>query len=159
MASCGCARKQTGRAGLSPGRDNDRKPVALSLSPPTNNAERYCIDAQTSAAMTKVATFQMDGEEYTIGDAHHILHVWPTAGEWAGPVGDFRLEVETGDLPGAVAVCADGLTRVSTAADDWRARNIVPDRDLELLILRPATWDEQSDRVESQPCVHGGHGD
>jgi len=58
-----------------------------------------------------------------------------TGGNWAGPIGEFRLVVDKGDPSNLVSFCADGVKKISATEFEVRKKNFVPSKDLNVLIL------------------------
>lgn len=93
----------------------------------------YCIDKAFLAAVRKAAK----GADYPPFTEARIAYILKTGGNWAGPIGSFRLTVDKGSPKNLVSFCASGVrkigpTRFEVRKTDWR-----PENDLSILILRP----------------------
>ena len=64
-----------------------------------------------------------------------LSYVITSGGNWAGPIGDFRLVVDKGDPRNLVSFCETGVRRISPTQFEVRHRNWRPDRDLAVLIV------------------------
>ena len=98
-------------------------------------AARYCIDSDFLAAVDRAVA--RTGEERPTFDEQWIGYILTTGGNWRGPIGDFRLVVDKGDPDYLVSFCGEGVRRISPTQFEMRRRNWRPDRDLDILILRP----------------------
>jgi hypothetical protein len=94
---------------------------------------RYCIDSSFLAAVERAKK----GGDYAPFTESRIAYVLKTGGNWARPIGDFRLVVDKGSTANLVSFCARGVkkigpTRFEVHKTDWR-----PENDLWILILKP----------------------
>jgi len=94
---------------------------------------RYCIDAAFLAAVER----GKGGAEYPPYTEQRIAYVLKTGGNWAGPIGHFRLVVDKGSPRNLVSFCASGVRKTGPTTFEVRKTNWRPDRDLSILILRP----------------------
>jgi hypothetical protein len=101
--------------------------------------DQYCIDAGTSKAMAK-ALLNPDGDEYgNFGTSWNIAYVLRTANSWAGPIGKFTLTLDKGAPDNVISLCAEGVKKTGPTTFVIEKTDYVPDRDLEILIVQPAT--------------------
>ncbi|HWT12207.1 MAG TPA: DUF4424 domain-containing protein [Allosphingosinicella sp.] len=98
-------------------------------------AARYCIDSAFLAAVDRAAA--RTGEERPTFDEQWIGYILTTGANWRAPIGEFRLVVDKGDPGNLVSFCGEGVQRISPTRFEMRRRNWRPDRDLDILILRP----------------------
>jgi hypothetical protein len=66
-----------------------------------------------------------------------IAYILKTGANWRAPIGDFRLVVDKGDARNIVSFCATGTRKISPTRFEVRRSNWRPDRDLDILIVRP----------------------
>jgi hypothetical protein len=95
--------------------------------------DRYCIDSAFLAAVKKgqgTANYPPYTEE-------RIAYVLKTGGNWAGPIGDFRMVIDKGSPANLVSFCASGVKKIGPTTFEVRKTNWKPDRDLSILILKP----------------------
>jgi uncharacterized protein DUF4424 len=64
-----------------------------------------------------------------------ISYILTTGGNWAGPIGEFRLVVDKGDPSNLASFCADGVKKISPTEFEVRKKNFKPSKDLNVLIL------------------------
>ena len=95
--------------------------------------DRYCID---SAFLAGVKTAQGKWR-YPPFTEQRIAYVLKTGGNWAGPIGDFRMVIDKGEPANLVSFCASGVKKIGPTIFEVRKRNWTPDRDLSILILKP----------------------
>jgi hypothetical protein len=101
--------------------------------------DQYCIDAGTSKAMAK-ALLNPDGDEYgNFGTSWNIAYVLRTANSWAGPIGKFTLTLDKGAPENVISLCAEGVKKTGPTTFVIEKTDYVPDRDLEILVVQPAT--------------------
>lgn len=103
--------------------------------------DRYCIDEGTSKAMVKRLTSGEGEEQMTMGVAHNIAYVLRTANSWAGPIGHFKLTIDKGAEENIISLCADGLEKTSPTTFVMEKTDFTPERDLEILLVKPMDWD------------------
>lgn len=102
--------------------------------------DRYCIDAGTSRAMAKRLLTGEGDEQMTMGVAHNIAYVLRTANSWAGPIGHFRLTIDKGAEENIISLCADGIKKTGPTTFVMEKTDFVPERDLEILLVKPMNW-------------------
>ena len=98
-------------------------------------AGRYCIDQAFMAGVRKV--MKARGQEYPPFHEERIDYILTTGGNWAGPIGDFRLVIDKGEPDILVSFCADGVRKIGPTQFEVRKTNFKPARDLLILFLKP----------------------
>jgi hypothetical protein len=94
---------------------------------------RYCIDKAFVAGVERA----QGAADYAPFTEQRIAYVLKTGGNWAGPIGDFRMVIDKGDPANLVSFCASGVKKIGPTTFEVRKRNWTPDRDLSILILKP----------------------
>ena len=59
-----------------------------------------------------------------------------SGGNWAGPIGDFRLVIDKEDAKTLVSFCGDGVRKISPTQFEQDIKNYTPTRDIDVLFLR-----------------------
>ena len=97
--------------------------------------QRYCIDKSFENAVVKAK----DGKDgYPALSEYQVQYVLTTGGNWAlGTIGKFHLTVDKGDAKNLVSFCATGLKKTGPTRFELEATDYYPQRDLDILILRP----------------------
>jgi hypothetical protein len=95
--------------------------------------DRYCIDNTFLAGVKKA----QGAQEYPPFWEKRIAYVLKTGGNWAGPIGDFRMVIDKGDTANLVSFCASGVKKIGPTRFEVRHQNWKPDRDLSILLLIP----------------------
>lgn len=95
--------------------------------------DRYCIDTAFIAAVGRVK----GKAEYPPFTETRIAYVLKTGGNWAKPIGDFRMVIDKGDPKNLVSFCASDVRKISPTRFEVRKTNWTPPRDLDVLILKP----------------------
>ena len=98
--------------------------------------EEFCVEPGFIAAIDRIAA-RGSSERPVLISERRIRYILTTGGNWASPIGDFRLVVDKGRPENLVSFCASGLTRLSQTRFEMRRRNWRPDRDLAVLIVQP----------------------
>lgn len=93
----------------------------------------YCIDGDILAAVKK----GQGVAEYPPFWEKRVAYILKTGGNWAGPIGDFRMVVDKGAAENLVSFCASGVKKIAPTQFEVRHQNWTPDRDLNVLILLP----------------------
>ena len=86
----------------------------------------YCIDRE----------FVRSAKQHKNSSEQWISYILTTGGNWAGPIGEFRLVVDKGDPSNLVSFCADGVKKIGPTEFEVRKKNFKPSKDLNVLILR-----------------------
>lgn len=98
---------------------------------------RYCIDQSFLAAVERARK----GQDYSPFTEWRIAYILRTGGNWARPIGDFRMVIDKGAAGNLVSFCASGVKKISPTRFEVRKTNWRPDRDLSILILKPLPAD------------------
>ena len=98
--------------------------------------DEFCVDRAFLAAVDRMAARGTEDRPALLGE-QRIRYILTTGGNWASPIGDFRLVVDKGSPDNIVSFCGSGLTRLSPTRFEMRRRNWRPDRDLAVLIVQP----------------------
>ncbi|MCF8503465.1 MAG: DUF4424 domain-containing protein [Caulobacter sp.] len=94
---------------------------------------RYCVDSALLAAIEKASK----GADYPPFTETRIAYVLKTGGNWAKPIGDFRLVIDKGSTANLVSFCASGVKKIAPTRFEVRKTNWRPEKDLDILILKP----------------------
>ncbi|HET7717779.1 MAG TPA: DUF4424 domain-containing protein [Bauldia sp.] len=98
--------------------------------------DRYCIDeAFEAAAQKKLAAIKDSNNPYL--NEQRVSYILTTANNWASPIGDFRLVVDKGSPDALVSFCGAGVKKIGPTQFEMRAKNFVPERELDILIAAP----------------------
>jgi hypothetical protein len=98
-------------------------------------AADFCIDSSFLAGVDRLARKAGDGAslpELRIG------YILTTGANWRAPIGSFRLVVDKGAPENLVSFCGDGVRKIGPTRFEMRRTNWRPDRDLKVLIVKPA---------------------
>ena len=66
-----------------------------------------------------------------------MSYILTTGAGWRSPIGEFRLVVEKQRPEDLVSFCGEDVSRISPTRFEMRRRNWRPDRNLDVLFLRP----------------------
>ena len=69
-----------------------------------------------------------------------ISYVLRTANNWAGPIGKFSVTVDKGSANNLVSFCGNNVRKLTPTTFEMTMRNFRPQRDFDVLFLRPAGW-------------------
>lgn len=94
---------------------------------------RYCIDSSFLAAVDRAKK----GRDYPPFTETRIAYVLKTGGNWAKPIGDFRMVIDKGAAANLVSFCASGVKKIAPTRFEVRKTNWRPEKDLWILILKP----------------------
>ncbi len=95
---------------------------------------KYCLDRDFMAAVEharKVA--RTSGAPFS---EERISYLLSTGANWAKPIGEFRLIVDTGDAANLVSFCMDGVRKIGPTRYEVRKTGFLPQDDLHILILK-----------------------
>jgi hypothetical protein len=95
---------------------------------------KYCPDDTFVKTAQKLAAQASDDKYY---QERWISYILMTANNWAGPIGDFTLTVDKGDARNFVSFCGDNVKKTGATTFEMRAKDFVPERDLDILLLVP----------------------
>ena len=119
---------------------------SLSIGSPYSGAsqdadyrKKYCTDeAFMGSARQLYQSASKDGAKTFIAFEQYLGYVITSGGNWAGPIGDFRLIVDKGDPKTLVSFCGDGVKRTGATSFELERHNYMPQRDIDILFLRTA---------------------
>jgi hypothetical protein len=93
----------------------------------------FCPSAALLARLERNAGGDSAGYGYAADTLDYVLK---SGANWRGPIGDFRLVIETDEAKDLVSFCIDGPVRqISPTQYEWRRRNFLPKEDLSILFL------------------------
>ncbi|MES2035446.1 MAG: DUF4424 family protein, partial [Pseudomonadota bacterium] len=95
--------------------------------------DRYCIDTAFLAGAKKA----QGRLEYPPFMESRVAYVLKTGGNWAKPIGDFRMVIDKGAPENLVSFCASDVKKIGPTRFEVRKTNWTPPRDLDVLILVP----------------------
>jgi hypothetical protein len=117
--------------------------VQTFLADPDNEGEdgfeefqqKYCLEKSFYDAVARATkiTKSQNGAPFS---EHRIEYILKTGGNWAGPIGDFRLVIDKGEASSLLSFCGDDVKRLSPTRFEIRLTDFVPESDLSILILR-----------------------
>ena len=93
----------------------------------------YCIDTQFLDAVKAAQGTQ----EYSPFFEARIAYILKTGGNWAKPIGDFRMVIDKGSAKHLVSFCGSDVKKIGPTRFEMRKTNWRPTRDLNVLILKP----------------------
>lgn len=96
--------------------------------------KEYCIDKDFIASVDKRRAKGRDGPMMPERNIDYIL---TTGGNWAKPIGRFRLVVDKGRPDNLVSFCGEELKKISPTRFEMVKKNWRPTSDLHVLILEP----------------------
>ncbi|MCB1488096.1 MAG: DUF4424 domain-containing protein [Bauldia sp.] len=97
----------------------------------------YCIDADFDRAVRKkLAAVKNNSNPYL--DEKRLSYILTTARNWSGPIGDFTLTVDKGSTDALVSFCGTGVKKVAPTRFQIKARDFIPEQELDVLIVTPA---------------------
>lgn len=96
--------------------------------------KEYCIDEDFIASVDKRRAKGRDGPMMPERNIDYIL---TTGGNWAKPIGSFRLVVDKGRPDNLVSFCGEGVKKISPTQFEMVKKNWRPTSDLHVLILEP----------------------
>lgn len=96
----------------------------------------YCADRAFLAGVDRMVGRGTEDRPAWLGE-RWIRYVLTTGGNWASPIGEFRLVVDKGSPDRLVSFCGEGVRRIGPTQFEMRRRNWRPDRDLAVLIVVP----------------------
>jgi hypothetical protein len=109
---------------------------------------RFCLDKAFETAVKKAGDANPDGfPEYSENIVQYVL---TSGGNWAtGSIGTFNLTVDKGDPRNLVSFCGAGVRKTGPTTFALTASDFYPEKDIEILILRP--WDAADRGVAPEP--------
>jgi hypothetical protein len=100
---------------------------------------RYCADAAFLAGVDRFARAAGGGDAAL--PEMRVQYVLKTGANWRAPIGSFRLVVDKVAPGNLISFCADGVRKISPTQFEVRHQNWRPDRDLDILIVKPRPRD------------------
>ena len=98
--------------------------------------EKYCMDAAFEAAARKKLAAIADRDNPYMNE-QRVSYLLTPAANWATPIQDFRLVVDKGSPDALVSFCGTGVMKISPTEFEMRAKNFLPEQELEILIAAP----------------------
>lgn len=99
-------------------------------------AARYCTDATFLAGVDRLASLAGPDKAAALPE-ERVSYILKTGANWRKPIASFRLVIDKGDPENLVSFCAEGVLKISPTRFEVRRTNWRPDRDLDVLIVRP----------------------
>lgn len=96
----------------------------------------YCMDAAFKSAAAKRP--REAGADFPALSEARIAYILRTGANWYGPIGDFTLTIDKGAPDNLISFCATGVKKIGPTTFQVKARDFFPERDLDILILKPA---------------------
>jgi hypothetical protein len=96
---------------------------------------RFCVDDDFLAAVDRVGRRQ--GTDMPQIPENWVSYILTTGAGWRSPIADFRLVVDKGSQDALVSFCGENVRRIGPTQFEMRRRDWRPDRNLEILFLRP----------------------
>jgi len=100
---------------------------------------RYCADTAFLAGVDRFARAAGGGDAAL--PEMRVQYVLKTGANWRAPIGSFRLVVDKVAPGNLISFCADGVRKISPTQFEVRHQNWRPDRDLDILIVKPRPRD------------------
>jgi hypothetical protein len=96
---------------------------------------RYCMDdAFLRIARSRLSAIRRSAHPYL--EEIRLTHLLSTGRSWSGPAKSFRLLIDKGEADALVSLCVKGMRRISSTQLEMTANDFVPERDLDILIVR-----------------------
>ena len=105
------------------------------LAPDAGLRRDYCIDKEFDRKAR--AMLARPEAEYGALAGRELKYVLTTAGNWLGPIADFRLTVETASPETLVSLCSPGGKRTSPTTLEFSSADYAPEDDLKILFVQP----------------------
>lgn len=97
---------------------------------------RYCTDADFSrVAGGRLAAARSSDMPYL--DETRVSFALNRSSGWTNAIRSFRLVVDKGDNDAVVSFCGSGIRRIAANQFEFTARNFTPDREINVLIVKP----------------------
>ena len=96
---------------------------------------KYCVDKALLTAIDRARRTVKN--QHTPLREERIAYVLKTGANWAGPIKNFRLVIDKGDVKNLVSFCGDGVKKISATQFEMRKTDFTPQTDLFILILTP----------------------
>ncbi|GAN51465.1 DUF4424 domain-containing protein [Methylobacterium radiotolerans] len=100
-------------------------------------ARKYCTDAAfLKAAQALARRVEAAGGRGIQAFEQYLSYVITSGGNWAGPIGTFKLTVDKGDPATLVSFCGTGVRKTGPTTFESVATDYVPRRDIDVLLLK-----------------------
>jgi uncharacterized protein DUF4424 len=96
---------------------------------------KYCLDRDFMAAVEHARQSARTPHGAPFSE-ERISYLLSSGANWAKPIGDFRLVVDTGDPANLVSLCAEGVKKAGPTRYEMRRTDFMPQADLDILILK-----------------------
>lgn len=100
--------------------------------------EAYCIDGAFKAAVAKAP--REKGSTMPALSEARIGYILKTGANWNGPISSFTLTIDKGAPGNLVSFCGTGVKKTGPTTFQVQAKDFWPQDDLNILILKPATF-------------------
>ena len=100
--------------------------------------DNYCIDAAFAAGAAKLLKPVIDSDNAYLYE-ERITYILTTATNWAGPIHEFNLTVDSGEPDAIASFCAESVRKTSPTTYEYSAEDYNPEKDLQVLIVKPYT--------------------
>ena len=104
---------------------------------------RYCVDDSFARAVERHAAQNPDG--YAPFYENWISYVLTTGGNWAGPIGEFRLTIDKGAAENLISFCGQNVRKVGPTTFEMTATDFYPRSDLDILVLKRMNFSDDRD--------------
>lgn len=103
-------------------------------------ATRYCTEpAFEKAAQALYRRASADGSRSFQAYEQYLSYVITSGGNWAGPIGTFKLVVDKGDPATLIAFCGTNVKKTGPTTFEMVVKDYVPQRDIDILLLKSGT--------------------
>ncbi|NJL08260.1 MAG: DUF4424 domain-containing protein [Methylacidiphilales bacterium] len=104
---------------------------------PEGHAEylkKYCMDKAFLDAVRKMDADARKKDR--IAGEFRLAYVLTTAGNWATPIGSFRLVVDKGQANALVSFCGENVRKISPTQFEMKKTDFTPDKDINILLVK-----------------------
>ncbi|WP_321338857.1 DUF4424 family protein [uncultured Cohaesibacter sp.] len=101
-----------------------------------DNMEHFCIDDSFMRGFRRL--LKKGGHETTVSS--EVRYILKTANTWLGPIGDFRLVIDKMQPDNLITLCINGIRKIAPTQFEFRARNYVPDQNLDIMVVKMPDW-------------------
>lgn len=104
-------------------------------------AANYCVDKAfingfTAKRKAKLKASKEDGtDEGAFYTEFWLDYVLKSGANWRGPIKDFRMVIDKGNVENLISLCADGVKKIGPTQFEIRKTNFEPTQDVEILIV------------------------
>lgn len=103
-------------------------------------ATRYCTEpAFEKAAKALYRRASADGSRSFQAYEQYLSYVITSGGNWAGPIGTFKLVVDKGDPATLIAFCGTNVKKTGPTTFEMVVKDYVPQSDIDVLLLKSGT--------------------